>query len=47
MPTAARTRPFVVATVLFSREDADAVRGLLEAIAPDQGLSFLLLEDDS
>ncbi|MEO7996406.1 MAG: PAS domain-containing protein [Gemmatimonadaceae bacterium] len=47
MPTAARLRPFVVATVLFSRAEADAVRELLEAIAPDQSLSFLLLEDDS
>lgn len=47
MPTAARLRPYVVATVLFSREEADAVRELLEAIAPDQSLSFLLLEDDA
>lgn len=47
MPTAARLRPYVVATLLFSRDEADAVRELLEAIAPDQSLSFLLLEDDS
>ncbi|MGV3710582.1 MAG: PAS domain S-box protein, partial [Gemmatimonas sp.] len=47
MPPAARLRPYIVATVLYAREEADAVRELLEAIAPDQSLSFLLLEDDS
>ena len=47
MPTAARLRPYVVATVLFSQDEADAVRELLEAIATDQSLSFLLLEDDA
>jgi len=47
MPPAPRLRPYVVATVLYAREEADAVRALLEAIAPDQSLSFLLLEDDS
>ncbi|MEO7359259.1 MAG: CheR family methyltransferase, partial [Gemmatimonadaceae bacterium] len=47
MPPAARSRPYVVATVLFAREEADVVCELLEAIAPDQSLSFLLLEDDA
>ncbi|MEP6835394.1 MAG: PAS domain S-box protein [Gemmatimonas sp.] len=47
MPTAARLRPHVVAAVLYAREEADAVRALLEAIAPDQSLSFLLLENDA
>ena len=41
------SRPFVVATVLFGDAESGAVRELLEAIAPDQGLSFLLLEDDA
>jgi two-component system CheB/CheR fusion protein len=42
-----RSRPYVVATVLFSNGEADIVRALLEAIAPDQGLAFLLMEDDA
>ncbi|MBC8087531.1 MAG: PAS domain S-box protein [Phycisphaerae bacterium] len=45
MPSA-RTQPFTVATLLFAREEANEVRTFLEAIAPDQSLSFLLLEED-
>lgn len=45
MPSA-RQRPFTVATVLFARDEADTVREFLEAIAPDQSLAFLLLEED-
>ncbi|MEP6781904.1 MAG: CheR family methyltransferase [Gemmatimonadaceae bacterium] len=45
MTSPTSTRPFVVATVLFDTNEADSVRTLLEAIAPDQGVSFLLLED--
>ena len=47
MSSTAPLRPHVVATVLFAREEADSVRELLEAIAPDQSLSFLLLEEDA
>ena len=47
MTLAERSRPFVVATVLFSNDEADVVRALLESIAPDQSLAFLLIEDDA
>ncbi len=46
MTLAVRPRPYAVATVLFSSAEADAVRTLLEAIAPDQSLAFLLIEDE-
>ncbi|MEP6765085.1 MAG: CheR family methyltransferase [Gemmatimonadaceae bacterium] len=46
MTSLVASRPFVVATVLFDTNEADSVRALLEAIAPDQGVSFVLLEED-
>ena len=46
MTLAVRARPFVIATVIYSHDDAESVTALLEAIAPDQSLAFLFLEDD-
>jgi two-component system, chemotaxis family, CheB/CheR fusion protein len=47
MTLAVRPRPFLVATVYFASSDLASVRALLEAIAPDQGVSFLLAEGES
>ncbi len=47
MTVSVRPRTFAVVYVLYSRQDLGSVRALLEAFAPDQQLTFLLVEDES
>lgn len=46
MTDTVRPRTFAVVYVLYSRADAASVTALLEAFAPDQQVSFLLVEDE-